>query len=174
MRHKVRVIAISVCPADGRSCIIIAVNIRAMQMHVVIVIGDDVWLAIHNIRLGMKSIHMKRECCELLIHRKRIPLIIILIHRHHRISGVIIDLVKVNLKFDSLDFSRFDGDTFLSIIVFGIRFKKYDEVAFISVATDVFHIEIKFDIVIVISVIELHFRLRYHKEFGFIIVIIDF
>ncbi len=159
------VVTVRVSPARRRCDVIITIDRRTLQPHIVVIINDRRRLGGDNqILIVRRRVQAKHQRRELLVCRKRIPLILKLIHRKDSVNRVVINHAQIKLDLDSLHCSRLDLDFFLSIKMIDIRLHQDDEFAFICLRTNVFHIKIKLNEVIVIGGVKLHFRLGDHKQ----------
>lgn len=164
------VVTIRVSPARRRRDVIITIDGRTLQPHIVIIIkhwrrlgGDN---QIRTVRRRVQAKHQRRE---LLVCCKRIPLILKIIHRENSINRIIINHLQIKFNPDSLHRSCLDLDVFFRIEMVNIRLHQDDKFTFICLRTNVFHIEIKLDIAVFARVVKLHFRLGDHKQLRLVI-----
>ena len=165
-----RVVTIRVSPARRRRDVIITIDWRTLQAHIVVIINDRRRLGGNNkIRIIRWIAQTKHQRRELLVCCKRIPLILKIIYRKDSINRIIINHAQVKFNLDSLHRPRLDFDFFLGIEMVNIRLHQNDKLTFIRLGTNVFHIEIKLHIVAFARVVKLHFRLGNHKQLRLVI-----
>ncbi len=154
------VVTVRISPARRRRDVIITIDGRTLQPRIVIIINDRRRLGGDNqiltVRWRVQTKHQRRE---LFVGRKRIPLILKLIHRKDSINRIIINHAQVKFHPDSLHSTSLDFDVFLGIEMVNIRLHQDDKFTFIRLRTNVFHIEIKLDVVIFARVVKLNLRL---------------
>ena len=118
----------------------------------------------HHPRLGARSMPAEADRLEVFKSGETVEFSAHRVVRHERVNNMVVDGTARYLDFDSLDATGGHFHIFPNVFVIISGVEVDADVALISVVTDILHVVVDRDRVVVVH----HHRLRYQGEFGWI------